>query len=333
MAGKRLGRGLQFLLSDRTGTAPEAEAPKADGAARTEAQPKARKPPSEPESSQMETSIEGALLLLEPASLQPNPFQPRRTFDPAGIEELARSLRTTGLLQPIVVRAKGDGWEIIAGERRVRAALKAGLVEVPALVRDATDQDMRRLALIENIQRTDLDPIEKALSFQDLKTSTGWTHERIARDLGMDRSSISNLLRLLDLPASVRSQVRSGALAMGHARALLAAPETEREALAERVVAGGLSVRETEQLANSLKLPAEQSGGTKKRGKAAWQLEMERNLMGALGCHVRVSGRSGKGRITLEVGTREEFDRVYELLMNGLPVPSDDELVRRKSPE
>ena len=272
--------------------------------------------------------------LVELELLVPNPFQPRKHFDPEELERLAASIRSSGILQPLLLRPKGKGYEIVAGERRARAAKLAGLSQVPAVVRDVDDHDMRLLALVENLQRADLDPIEKALSFQELKTSTRWTHERLAKAVGLERSSVSNYLRLLELDVSIQNDVRRGKLSMGHARAILAAAPEHRATLAAQVLADGLSVRDTELLARDVAERAEAANPASAKPKsvrqAPWAREMEENLLSALGCRVQVKQRSGKGRIVLELGGRDEFNRVYELLMNALPTLDEDDLVARK---
>lgn len=304
MAGRRLGRGLEFLLSDRPEQAADQEPA----------------PPSPAEAGP-------GLVALD--LLDPNPYQPRQTFRSEEIAGLAESIRESGVLQPLLVRRNGGRFQVVAGERRARAAKVAGLAEVPAIVRDDVDDvQMRLLALVENVQRTDLDPIEKALCFRDLHAKTGWTHDRIAKATGLERSSVSNYLRLLELEPQIRREIQQGRLTMGHARALLAAPSAHRLRLAETVVAGGLSVRETERLAKTADSPARRPGASS--SKPGWATEMEQNLIAALGCPVRVGYRAGKGRIVLEVGDRADFDRVYELLMSTMPVERESDMVHRK---
>jgi ParB family chromosome partitioning protein len=312
MVGRKLGRGLQFLLSDRGRTEPPAP----------EDAPGIQPPNAAPAASNATS--------LPIDSLQANPFQPRTRMPDAEIEELAASIRQSGILQPILVRRSGSQWQVIAGERRLRAAKRAGLTEVPVFVKDVDDVAMRLLALVENLQRQDLGPVEKAQSFHDLKRTTGWTHERIAAEIGLDRSSVTNYLRLLELEPGIRRDLESGALTMGHARALLTAPPLRRAALAKAVVDQGLSVRETERLAATPEARDTTARPPKRGGKPAWALEMESHLMAALGCRVAVQQRVGKGRIVLEVGSRAEFDRIYELLMDTMPIDREQDLVQRK---
>lgn len=332
MAGRRLGRGLQFLLSDRS----EQERASQDGGDATrvadQSEGKSSTDPGtngetaaarQPSSSSVEVDIN---------ALTANPHQPRKHFDPTELEELASSIRVSGILQPILVRRSGEQYEIVAGERRFRAAKLAGLAHVPVLVREVDDVELRLFALVENLQRSDLDPIEKARSFRDIKSTTGWTHNRIAEAVGMDRSHVTNFLRLLELETPIQTALREGRLTMGHARALLSIPVDHRTALAERVQADGLSVREVENLARSMLAPPAAPDAThpqtagevdadkpRPRSQPAWAREMEQHLIEALGCRVAVQARGKSGRIILDVGNRSEFDRVYELLLNTLP--------------
>ena len=252
-------------------------------------------------------------------------------MDAAGIEKLAASIRVSGILQPLLARRKGDGFELIAGERRLRAAKLAGLKKLPVLLRETSEEEMQLLALVENVQRRDLNPIEKATSFVAIRKASGWTQKELASRVGLERSSLANYIRLLELPPEIQEALKEQKLSMGHARALLAADPAARNSLARKVIAKGLSVRETERLGKE-GFQGEQRTSkrspTKKR--AAWMEEMEGNLLSALGCKVAVSYRLGRGRIQLEIGSRTEFDRVYELLMNALPQSTEDELIAAK---
>ena len=189
--------------------------------------------------------------MLAVAAIFPNPDQPRRHFDESALDELATSVKTRGLIQPIVVRPSGKGYEIVAGERRWRAAQRAQLHQIPALIRTLDDGEMLELAIIENIQRQDLNAIEEAESYQRLMKSYGHSQEALAKLVGKSRSHVANLLRLLDLPPAVRAMVVDGRVSMGHARALVGAPDAE--AIAEDVVKRGLSVRDTEALVRKAK--------------------------------------------------------------------------------
>src|SRR5262245_41103393 len=187
-------------------------------------------------------------LRLEISKIRPNPRQPRQSFDEAGLDELARSIRTQGLLQPVVVRPLADGrFELIAGERRWRAAQRAGIHRIPAVVRDVPDEKLLELALIENLQREELNAIEEAEAYRILVDDLGLTHQDVADRVGKQRTTVANALRLLNLPDAVKAMVRGKLISMGHARALLALADRKTiEALAERIVADGLSVREVE---------------------------------------------------------------------------------------
>ncbi len=244
--------------------------------------------------------------------LQPNKFQPRAHMDDERIEDLSRSIRSNGMIQPIVVRRAGAGYQIIAGERRWRAAQRAGLLKVPVVVRDVPDERLLAVALIENIQREDLNPIEEALAYRRLADEFHLTQEQIADAVGKDRSSIANYVRLLRLPQEVRAAVASNALSMGHARAILAlADEAAQLRLARDVVSRSLSVRETEALAKKASAPAEEKPAqtTDVHTRAA-----EDKLRLALGTRVRIARRGKGGRIEIDFGSEDELQRIYEYL-------------------
>src|SRR5436190_1431402 len=202
-------------------------------------------------------SVSSGLAYIPIEQILPNPYQPRRTFNEASIDELARSVREHGIVQPLVVTRVGDRYKLIAGERRFRAAQKAGLTSVPVVVKDALKSaDVLQLALVENIQREDLNPMEEANAYHQLHDEFGMTQEEIARRVGKERSTVANFLRLLKLPAAVKELLASGQLSMGHARALLAIESAKKqEALAERVVKNDLNVRQTEVLASEKPKP------------------------------------------------------------------------------
>ncbi len=245
--------------------------------------------------------------------LRPNRVQPRTTMDEAKIEELARSIRANGVIQPIVVRRMdADGYEIIAGERRWRASQRAGLLKVPVVVRDVPDERLLAVALIENIQREDLNPIEEALAYRRLVDEYQLTQEQIAEAVGKERSSVANFLRLLRLPQEVRASVSSGALSMGHARALLALPDEASQLRAGRnVVARNLSVRETEALVKKAAQPAAAPAAAEKdvHTRAA-----EERLRFALGTRVSISRRRKGGTIEIEFTSEDELNRLFEFL-------------------
>jgi ParB family chromosome partitioning protein len=244
--------------------------------------------------------------------LRPNKFQPRTQMDDGRIEDLARSIRLNGIIQPIVARKADHGYEIIAGERRWRAAQRAGLLKVPVVVRDVPDDRLLAVALIENIQREDLNPIEEAIAYRRLADEFRLTQEQIADAVGKDRSSIANVVRLLRLPQEVRASVASGALSMGHARAILALPdEASQLRLARDVVSRGFSVRETEALAKKASAPAESkpAATTDVHTRAA-----EEKLRLALGTRVRIVRKAKGGRVEIDFVNEDELQRIYERL-------------------
>jgi ParB family chromosome partitioning protein len=257
--------------------------------------------------------------------IDPNPFQPRRHFDPADISALADSLRQHGMLQPVLVRPFGERYQLIAGERRLRASVEAHLHEVPARVMELDDQRVRELAMVENLQREDLNAIEKANAFRDYLNTYGGTQEELAGRLGLDRSTISNLIRLLDLPEELQEAVRSKTISPGHARALLGLPGAEQQVAAcRRVIAEGLSVRQTEALvATGEPTPARprirkdpaQPEATPAGGKAPHLVELEHQLRERFGTTVliRVKGPD-RGQIIIDYQNQEEYDRVIGLI-------------------
>ncbi|MCI0547185.1 MAG: ParB/RepB/Spo0J family partition protein [Candidatus Rokubacteria bacterium] len=251
--------------------------------------------------------------------IRPNPQQPRTTFDPAGLDELRRSLREHGVLQPIVVRPRDDGYEIVAGERRWRAARLAGLATIPALVREGvTDAEMLELALVENVQRNDLDPIEKARAFRALQTRLGLSQEAVAEKVGLQRATVANLLRLLELPAPAQEAVSRGLVSMGHARALLGlAGEPAQLRLLERIAREGLSVRRVEELvraaAQSPEPPAPAAGGPEP--EPPWTRPLQRRLQEALGTRVRLTADEAcRGQIVIDFYERADLERLLARL-------------------
>jgi ParB family transcriptional regulator, chromosome partitioning protein len=256
-------------------------------------------------------------------AVHPNPFQPRREFKEDELAELADSIRQNGLLQPILVRPAGnrqgaDRWELVAGERRWRAITRLGWKEVPAVVRPVDDRTLLVLALVENIQRAELSALEEAQGFQQLMAEFGLSQQEVAEAVGRDRSTVANTLRLLQLPASVRRLVESGALSAGHARALLAVPDALKMAdLAKVAAEQQWSVRETEERVKKV-------GGGKRRPRTrradASARSLEQELERALGTQVRIRRTRGgvKGRIEVSFYDAEDFERLFELL-SGKP--------------
>lgn len=234
--------------------------------------------------------------------------QPRKRFDEARLAELAESIRAQGVLQPILVRGDGDGYRLIAGERRWRAAQLAGLQDIPALIREASDAEAFELALVENLQRADLNPIEEAEGYRRLIEEFSLTQEQVSQRVGKDRSTVTNALRLLGLPEEVKGLVSAGALNMGHARALLGVPHVpELVQLAEKIAAQRLSVRETERMVKqSRSAPAAREGGGVSPERRALVDELQR----LLGTKVRISDRAGKGSIEIDFQSYEDLDRI-----------------------
>jgi len=250
--------------------------------------------------------------------IDPNPRQPRVRFDEQKLEELAASIRSNGLVQPVVVRRKGDRYEIVAGERRWRAAQMAGLLKVAVVVSDVADGKMLEVALIENVQREDLNPIEAAQAYKRLGDESGLTQEQIASAVGKDRATVANMLRLLKLPDDVRGQVATGALSMGHARALLAieSPDLLVRAAAE-VVSKGLSVRATELLARRVAGPAAAPAPS----AAVPEIDVhtrhaEERLRVALGTRVAIKRQGQGGRLEIEFVSEPELIRLFDLLVD-----------------
>ncbi len=248
------------------------------------------------------------------SKLRPNPFQPRKVFRSEDLQELVQSVKERGILQPIVVRKKGEGWEIIAGERRYRAAQKLGLLTVPAVEVTASDVESLELALIENLQRTDLNPLEEAEGYQRLQEEFNMTQEQIALKVGKDRATVANLLRLLKLIPEVRNLLSDGKLTAGHARVLaaLATPQEQRK-LAEKIVQQGLTVRDAERWLQNQKGPVKKAkpGGKAKDPNIA---NLEANLRNWLGTKVTVKPQGKqKGTVCFEYYSLDDLDRILGL--------------------
>ena len=264
-----------------------------------------------------ETRDGDSLQMLAIDRLRPGRYQPRTKMDAASLAELALSIKEQGVMQPILVRpVDGGRFEIVAGERRWRAAQQAGLREIPALVKNVPDQAALAVALIENIQREDLNPIEEAKGLARLIDEFGLTHEAAAKAVGRSRSAVSNLLRLNALAPPVQEYVLSGSLEMGHARALLALPVEQQSGAAARIVNGGMSVRETERLVHGLLNPAKRAA--RRKSKPAYDADtarLENELADALGAVVHIEpGRQGAGRLVIRYSTLEQFEGIVERL-------------------
>lgn len=259
----------------------------------------------------------GGVQTIAVAAIKPHPGQPRRHFDEDALDELARSIATRGLIQPIVVRPDGGGYQIVAGERRWRAAQRAQLHEIPAIVREFSDAETLEVALVENIQRQDLNPIEEAEAYRRLIAEFGHTQEALGRIVHKSRSHVANLMRLLDLPEGVRGAVADGRLTMGHARALVTAKEPE--ALAEEVMRRGLSVREAEELARGGKPPRRREPPIEYKGAAADIEALERQLGDVIGLRVRINHGPGGGTVTLHYSSLDQLDMICQRL-SGEPI-------------
>ena len=251
--------------------------------------------------------------------VEPNPNQPRRDFAENALAELADSIREKGIIQPLIVRnnpRKSDSYEIVAGERRWRAAQMAQLHEVPVLIREFDDTEVLEIAIIENIQRADLNPVEEAMGYRQLMDRFGHTQEKLAEALSKSRSYIANLLRLLSLPADVQTWLREGKLTAGHARALITSDDPT--ALARQVIARGLSVRETEQLARKDKGTSRDAAPRRRSEKDADTRVLEQDLSANLGMAVVIDhhGHDG-GRLTISYKTLEQLDELCQLLAGG----------------
>lgn len=238
-------------------------------------------------------------------AIYPNPRQPRKSFDSSGLGELSASLKENGFLQPVVVRRSENGYQLIVGERRWRAAKLAGIQRIPALIREASDAESLELALVENLMREDLNPMEEAEAYQRLLTEFSWIQEELAQRIGKDRSSVANSLRLLKLPALIQDDLRAGRLTMGHARALLSlSSPAEQLKLRRSILAQTWSVRKTEERvkrSRPLRQPSEIDA-------------LEEALREALATKVRVVGSGKRGRIEISYSSREELDRLVELI-------------------
>ncbi len=284
---KGLGRGLSALMSD-INLRPESEGP--------------RRPD----------------MTLPIDRLHPNPDQPRKTFDQAALESLADSIRRKGLIQPLIVRPRGDGYEIVAGERRWRAAQMAQLHDVPVIVRELDDTEVLEVAIIENIQREGLNAIEEAQGLKQLIDKFGHTQEKVAEALSRSRSHVANLLRLLTLPEAVQEMVREGRISAGHARALITASDPLQ--LARRVVNEGLSVRQTEQLASAGAGPRRQRNRSDDAGRDARDADtraLEGDLSAHLGMRVRIDHRGNGGTVSISYATLDDLDRLCAVLSGG----------------
>jgi len=244
--------------------------------------------------------------------IEANPHQTRVNVDPKGIEELAESIKVQGVMQPLVLRQLPEGkLQLVAGQRRLLASQRAGKSTVPAIVRQLSDEQAIELTIIENLQREDLNPLDQAAAFEKLSSKCGLTQEQIAARTGKERATVANYMRLLKLPAEVQSEIRSGTLSMGHARALMALNHAEDQILAARQVEEkALSVRQTETLVAEWYQPKTRKKAKEPPRKDPNVIEVERNIMAITGCRVNIDDKWGKGKITFEYNTLEEFETI-----------------------
>jgi ParB family chromosome partitioning protein len=283
MTSKRLGRGLGSLIQEPVQQAPKSEVPISD--------------------------------------VRPNPFQPRRVFDPVGLEELRNSILSHGIMQPVVVRESGAGYQLVSGERRWRASRLAGLTMIPAVIRESvSDEDMLELALVENVQRRDLNPIERGIAFKGMMDTLGLTQLEVADRVGLKRSSVANLVRLLELSRKVQDLVAVDQLGMGHGRALLGLKDpAAQEVLAELVVKQDLSVRQTEALVREANAgqpePAKENVVPVEQEIVPWAKAMEDRIRESLATKVQLrNGPKYKGQIVIHYYNRDDLERIYDVI-------------------
>jgi ParB family chromosome partitioning protein len=295
---KALGKGLSALLPGKPAPRPS--------------------PPATESSPQVHTGIQHVPI----ERIDPNPVQPRTVFEPEKLSELAQSIRANGIIQPLVVQRDGERYQLVAGERRWRAARLAGLPTVPAVVQEFAKDRLLEIALIENIQREDLNPIEVAHALDRLASEHNLSHEEIGQRTGKERTTVTNLLRLLKLPQEVQLLVAEHRLSMGHARAILGIPDSQTQIdIAQRTAAQGLSVRQVERLVQALTAKREPGASVPKAASAAPDPNVAaaaRELEGVLGTRVRIVPQSvDRGRIEIEYFSIDELDRIYNVIVGS----------------
>ncbi|MCP4190918.1 MAG: ParB/RepB/Spo0J family partition protein [Planctomycetaceae bacterium] len=340
---RRLGRGLAALLGEdnepvhvpQDVASPRLHTPNEHGQTATdphdseqsELPPNREFQPDHGAASEASVAKDGDLLLLSVHEIDDNPFQPRREFSESEITSLAESLKEHDMLQPVLVRRVEDRWQLISGERRLRAAIQAGWSQIPARVRQADDRLVAELAIVENLQRKDLNAIEKALSFRRYLDQHQSTQEDLGKRLKIDRSTIANLLRLLELPERVQTELQGGSISAGHARALLPLGDEEIQIeFSQRIHREGISVRETERLVqerieledgDGLGAPSKKSGRRKKKPRDGHVASLEQQLRILLGTKVDIRQSSrGRGQIVIHFRSNDEFERLHGMIKN-----------------
>jgi ParB family transcriptional regulator, chromosome partitioning protein len=300
---RHLGRGLQSLLGPITTQhvpVPQAATPE---------QVVAKYP--------VDKELASGLVALPVDSLLPNPYQPRTEWDDTQLHTLAESIKVNGVIQPVIVRAIDGKYQVIAGERRLRAARLAGLEAIPAIIKTATDSEMLELALVENIHRADLNPVERGQAYQNYLKEFSLTQAEAAGRLGEDRSVVANYVRLLELPSDIKRMLVERQLSMGHARAMLALPTDElRRKLANRAMAGRLSVREVERLVRTYTEGAAGDRQKPERTKASHIMDLENRLTRTLGTKVNIETRKGgkRGKVVIEFYSVDDFERICQMM-------------------
>ncbi len=261
-------------------------------------------------------TVREQILFLNPRDVRPSKVQTRKTFNEDSIQQLAESIKRHGLQEPVIVRKSEGKYELVCGERRLRACILAGLTEIPAICRNVSDDESILLGLIENIQREDLNPIEEAEAYKSILESFQWSHEQLSETVGKDRSTISNSLRLLSLPSTIQSMIMDGTITTGHARSLVGLPSPELILqTARQIVEQGLSVRETEKLVSKLKEGTKKKSITPQKIKNPQLNEIEQQLCRKLGTKVSIKhSHSGKGKIEVSYFSNDELSRLLKVL-------------------
>jgi len=343
MPEKKLGRGLEELLGRLkegkktppvSSPEPEANLPKPVVTPAHPSLPQAPpsqtkrektiKPPETPSiplkanTPLVQPDVKEVYIWTEISRIIPNRFQPRKEFDLVGLNELAESIRTAGVIQPVLVRESGDKYELITGERRWRACQQLGLTKIPAIVKEADDKTLLEWAIIENTQRRDLNPVERGRAYKELLSTFNLTHEAVAERVGLDRSTITNFIRLLELPAEVQEEVSRGTITMGHARALLGLTDKDLQVkVARRIKKEGMSVRRLEYVIRYLKRrkqPKSAAGGQPESRDQLYLKELEDRLRKRLGTKVSITAYESGGYITISFYSKEDFQRILDLL-------------------